>query len=350
VLVFVTAAVGKLADQDGTRTTLDEFGVPSRFARSCALLLPLAELATALALVIQPTARWGAVAALLLLAMFAAGILHAMANGRAPDCNCFGQISSAPAGPRTLVRNAVIALPALFVAVYGPGEALSAGSGASAAVPIAVGLGLVAVALGALCFRLWHDNKRLQGDLDRARDGLAAFPPGLPVGSSAPRFALPDLEGNMVTLDSLLALGKPVALAFVSPNCGPCAAMLQDIARWQASLADRLTIALPAGGTVSQVRALTDEFDFMHVLADEERHVFESYRCLGTPSAVLITPEGRIGSDNMATHAIMETLIRRVLTGDVAEIDRVADASTQRRLDVIFTPGSDAVPETPTLN
>ena len=71
--VFATAGVGKLLDLPGSRRALADFGVPERAAPIAALLLPLAELATAVALVLHPSARWGAVGALVLLLAFIAG-------------------------------------------------------------------------------------------------------------------------------------------------------------------------------------------------------------------------------------------------------------------------------------
>ena len=123
-LVFATAAVGKFADPVGSRRALEDFGLSQRYLKPGGVLLPAAELAIAVALLFQPTARWGAVGALVLLLVFIAAIARAMARGEAPDCHCFGQISSAPAGPRTLIRNAVLAVPVLLVAVDGPGQSL----------------------------------------------------------------------------------------------------------------------------------------------------------------------------------------------------------------------------------
>ncbi|MGI8730129.1 MAG: MauE/DoxX family redox-associated membrane protein, partial [Solirubrobacteraceae bacterium] len=68
--VFTLAAVGKLRDLPGSRRAMRDFGVPARAARVAGLLLPLVELGTAAALVLTPTARWGAIAALLLLLAF----------------------------------------------------------------------------------------------------------------------------------------------------------------------------------------------------------------------------------------------------------------------------------------
>ena len=97
-----------------------EFGLPRRAASVAGLPLPLAELAIAAGLVVRPTAQWAALAAFSLLIAFVAGIALAMRRGRAPDCNCFGQVHSAPAGRWTLARNAALAALAAFVAWGAP--------------------------------------------------------------------------------------------------------------------------------------------------------------------------------------------------------------------------------------
>src|SRR5438093_6407544 len=99
--VFGVAALAKLADREGSRVAMGEFGVPERFAGPLAVLLPAAELTVAVTLLLTPTARGGAVAALALLALFIAAIGANLARGRKPDCHCFGQLHSAPAGPAT---------------------------------------------------------------------------------------------------------------------------------------------------------------------------------------------------------------------------------------------------------
>src|SRR3954447_24997261 len=98
--LFVVSGVGKLADLPGFRRVLLGFGVGERLARIGAVALPIAELATAAALLVQPWAVWGAAAALLLLAAFTGAIVKVLARGEAPDCGCFGALHSAPVDRR----------------------------------------------------------------------------------------------------------------------------------------------------------------------------------------------------------------------------------------------------------
>ena len=147
------------------------------------------QLATAVALVVHPTAWLGGVAALVLLLAFIGGIARAMAHGQAPDCHCFGQLHSAPAGRATLARNAALAVLAGVLVVTGPGPPID-DWGPRAASPSWWPLGSVSWRrVGGCRVRLWLDNRGLRGDLARERDVTALLPPGLPVGTTAPAFA-----------------------------------------------------------------------------------------------------------------------------------------------------------------
>jgi len=86
-VVFVVAGLTKLADRAGSRQTLIDFGVPARLATPGGLLLPLAELVVAVALIPLVSAWWGALGALVLLALFIVGITFNLARGRKPDCH-----------------------------------------------------------------------------------------------------------------------------------------------------------------------------------------------------------------------------------------------------------------------
>jgi peroxiredoxin len=313
-VVFATAGAAKLFDQPGSREALRGFGVSERVAPAAGLLLPLAELATAVALVAHATARWGGVAALVLLLAFIVGIAGAIARGQAPDCHCFGQLHSAPAGRGTLARNAVLAVLAAVVAVAGPGPPVDEWAAArSVAELVVVGLGVVATVLGAVCVRLWLDNRRLRGDLARERDATALLPPGLPLGATAPGFALPAVTGETVSLDGLLARGRSVALLFVSPGCGPCSTLLPDLGRWQASLGNRLTMALVSSGSVEDNLQIADDHGLENLLLQEGSEVLEAYRVHSTPAAVMLTPEGRIATVAAEGPHTIEPLIRLTL-------------------------------------
>src|SRR4051794_25909295 len=169
--VFIVAGVGKLADAPGFRGTLRGFGVAERRARIGAVALPIAELATAAALLVQPWATWGAAAALLLLAAFTGGIVNALARGDTPDCGCFGALHSAPVGRRQVVRNAALAARAVFVLAAGSGAGVTEDRGSAV---IALLLGASACALLAATLQLWRERRGLREELTAARRVAAA--------------------------------------------------------------------------------------------------------------------------------------------------------------------------------
>ena len=119
VVVFLVAGLAKLADLKGSQQAVHDFGVPARLATPLGTLLPLAELVVAVALLLPISAWWGGLGALLLLVLFVVGISYNLAQGRQPDCHCFGQLHSAPAGWPTLIRNLVLAAIAAVVVGFG---------------------------------------------------------------------------------------------------------------------------------------------------------------------------------------------------------------------------------------
>ena len=311
--VFATAGVAKLLDRSGSQRALVGFGVPQALAPALALALPLAEITTAAALALRPSARFGAVAALLLVLSFVAGISRALRQGATPDCHCFGQLHSAPAGRGTLIRNALLGGLAIVLVVHGPGPAIDAWVRArSAAELVAAGLGISTAVLAALSWRLWMERFELVRDLGQLQRATAALPPGLPVGTPAPEFELADLTGDRVTLAKLRARGLPVLLTFMRPSCGPCTFLFPDVARWQRTLGDRITIAVISGGSPRDNRPAADEHGLLNVLLERADEVMTAYRVRGTPSAVVVTPAGEVGSE-LVVNTTIEPLVRVAL-------------------------------------
>jgi peroxiredoxin len=321
-MVFAVAGAAKLADRQGSRQAIVDFGVPSAIAASLGLLLPLAELAVAATLLPASTAWWGALGALALLSVFVVGISVNLARGRTPDCHCFGQLHSAPAGWKTLARNGVLAAVAGFVlweGYDGAGPSAVAWLGNLSTNQL---LGFVGglVVLGLLSGQWWFlihllgQNGRLLVRLEAMEASLAELSAGssvapsqngtphhqeaegLPVGSTAPEFSLSGLHGETLTLEALRAPGKPVMMLFTDPGCGPCNAMLPDMGRWQEEHAQKLTVALISRGEVEENKTKAQEHGLSNVLLQNDWEISESYEVRGTPSAVLIAPDGKVAT------------------------------------------------------
>lgn len=317
--VFAVAGVAKLRDLDGSRAAMRDFGVPGRLAGVAGVVLPAVELAVAAALVFTPTARWAAVAALLLLLAFVAGIANALRHGESPDCHCFGQLHSEPAGPATLARNAVLAALAIFVVAEAPGAALDDWVAArTAAELVAVGASIAAVFFGVGWFQMRRYRRELLRQLSRAQRLAMSAPPGIPVGSKAPTFTLPDLQGNPVSLDALLERGRPLLIAFVSPGCEQCVELMPKLGRWQRTLADRLTVVYISTGSVEHNQPVFEEHGITDdVLLEQSMAVTDAFRIRGTPSAVIIAPDGSVATNPAETVFGIEPLIRTALNDGV---------------------------------
>src|SRR5579884_894850 len=108
--IFLVAGLAKLAGPQAARKSMEDFGVPRSLSWPAAILLPLLEIAVAIALLPARLAHDAAIAAVGLYAVFILAIVITLARGRRPDCNCFGQLQSKPIGPSLVARNVGFAL------------------------------------------------------------------------------------------------------------------------------------------------------------------------------------------------------------------------------------------------
>jgi peroxiredoxin len=328
--VFLVAGLAKLADLAGSRQAMRDFGVPNKLADLFGLLLPLAEIAVAVALVLPLTTWWGGIGALALLLIFVAGIGYNLAQGRTPDCHCFGQLHSAPAGWSTLIRNLVLAAIAAFVVGFGRNTAgpgaieLLARMTVTQRLELFFGVLLVVVLVGEglLLLQMMTQQGRLLLRIEalenRSAPGQpAARGPGLAVGTPAPAFNLPGLHGETMTLEALRARSKPLLLLFTDPGCGPCMALLPEIGQWQRDHVTKLQVALLSRGTVEANRAKVTEPGVTHVLLQKDREVAEAYLAYGTPSAVLVRQDGTVGSPVAQGADAIRALVSATLNGTV---------------------------------
>jgi len=307
--VFFIAAFGKFLDLRGAQRALEEFGVTARIARPGRVALPVAELAVAVALVVRPSARWGAVAALVLLSIFIVAVARAMSQGRAPDCHCFGSIHSEPAGRSTLIRNALFAAAAIFILAAGTGPNLVRALGSLNGTGVAlVATSVLAGTLALVVGQLWSAKRRLEAELGRSI--ASKLPPGLARGTKAPDFALTQVRGTAGSLSELMVLARPAMLVFVSTSCGPCLTMLPTLARWQQSLAGTLTLAAIFSGEATEVERLSQEHELGTALGQDVDETFTAYALRATPSGVLVDANGMIAGAPAEGVPAIEALIR----------------------------------------
>lgn len=340
--VFLTAGIAKLRDPAGTRTAVVDFGAPRWAAAPLAVALPAAELAIAALLLFATTATWGAIDAIVLLVIFTAAVSIALARGRAPDCHCFGQIGAKPASGRTLVRNGVLIAMAGVVAVAGwndPGPsavgwigdldatgALALSLGAALALVVVTGGGIVTHILrshGGLLLRIESLERSLaQAGLRTEGPGLDEAPEvGLPPGVPAPAFTLTSEQGEEVGLTELLAPGKPLLIVFTSPTCGPCGALMPTVEEWQRTYADTLTIAVASAADPDMAHHGAETMALDNLYFDPKMEAYTAFGAGGTPSAVLVAPDGTIASRVVPGAEWVERLVAQaeIATADAAD-------------------------------
>ena len=323
-IVFAVAGIAKLRDPVGTAQMLRDFGSPRSSAVVFARLLPLAELVVAAALVPTASARWGGVAAFVLLAAFTAAIVVNLALGKKPACRCFGQVASAPIGPATLVRNVALLAAATLVALV-PATQLDPMLFAEFdaqlgwVVAIAVLFGFLAVQTflmlqilrqqGRMLLRLELIEGSEHGFAHNGHANGTVAQAGLAVGTSAPAFDLPSLAGKRATLAEFLALGRRVVLLFAHPACGPCEALLPDVARWQTEHEKQLTFVIVSEGAVKENRGVFTGGRFRNVLLQTKTEVSDAYLSYGTPAALVVEADGAIGSNVAAGADAIRALV-----------------------------------------
>ncbi|WP_454194479.1 TlpA family protein disulfide reductase [Nocardia sp. Marseille-Q1738] len=292
-VVFGLSAWGKLADRSAARQAMGDFGVPLRWVPAVAWGLPIAEAMIAIGVVLPWVSGAAAVAALLLLGVFTVVIGRLLRRGERPSCSCFGTASAVPIGPKTLVRNGV--LLALAAAV-GVGALTHPRVPMGSPVDDAIGCAVVA-ALSAVLAWLAGQLRVLRRRVDQqALSTLGAE--GLPVGSVAPEFALLDAVGGKTTLEDLLAGDRSVLLVFVHPGCELCAALAEELPRWHARTRDVLAIVAVGNGDAAEQAAWGMEHGLGEIpsLVQQSNEAALRYRVRGTPSAVLIDPDGRVAA------------------------------------------------------
>ena len=325
VVVFLVAGVGKLLDLKGSQQAMRDFSLPGFLATPLGILLPFAELAVVVALIPAASAWWGALGALVLLLLFVTGIAYNLTLGRKPDCHCFGVFYSSAIGKNTLIRNLVLAAVALLVVAFGPFTTEISMVAWIGTLTIAEGIGLifailVTVLLAAetwFLFEMLRQIGKLTLRLEAVESGVSTASDsgvdpdwvGLPQDEDAPAFELPDLNGEMVSLESLLAKGKPIFLLFTSPICDPCEAMMPEVGQWIRDYSNEMEFVVISQGSADVNRAKLSEHGISPVLLQKEHEVADAFLVRGTPSAVILRIDGSIYSPLAEGDAAIRALV-----------------------------------------
>ena len=155
-----------------------------------------------------------------------------------------------------------------------------------------------------LGYQLVRQNGRILLRLEGIEHQLAPRAPanrheagGLPVGTAAPDFELPDLAGVRYKLSEFRS--KDVLLIFFNPRCGFCTKMAADLAALPvAGGAGRAVPVVVTTGDADENRKLVEQYGIRCVvLLQEQMEVASQFRAQGTPMGYRIDGAGRIASE-----------------------------------------------------
>ena len=121
---------------------------------------------------------------------------------------------------------------------------------------------------------------------------------GYKVGNTAPEFKLKSLDGNLHSLTELRKKGH-VLLVFWAVDCVYCYAHINKFNQAHDEFQDKLTIAaINIGGEYPvEVAEYVKDNKLKYLVLSERLNnldVGESYHVLGTPTLVLISPQGKV--------------------------------------------------------
>lgn len=332
VAIFGVAGFAKLYDLNGSKKAMQSFGVPEGLSTATGLILPILEIAIALSLIFVQTSWFGAIGATILLGIFIIGMLWQWKQGNAPDCHCFGQVHSEPVSPKSIIRNVIFIIPATGLIISGRANQglnlfdSNSNNSTDSLMTIIIGLATIGLLAAVVYFLKQISEQQVQimrrieileftahdGTKEVEREDVSSPAEGLPIGTPAPVFELPDLNNKLVSLRDLLSPKKTTMAFFVSPTCNPCSALLPEIEQWQTELKDKLDFVFISTGDAKENAEKLSGKTLKKVLLQKDREVAELFGAKWTPTVVLINSEGRIASRVAAGDSSIRGLIEKI--------------------------------------
>ncbi|MBI4353004.1 MAG: TlpA family protein disulfide reductase [Candidatus Omnitrophica bacterium] len=126
------------------------------------------------------------------------------------------------------------------------------------------------------------------------------------------RFALPNLAGEEVKLEALLAKNKAVLLNFWASWCPPCREEIPGLIELQKRFGDSgfTVLGIDVGESKTKVQSFVGKIGINYpVVLDEDMSVSEAYRVVGIPTSFLLNSKGEVLG---VYHAYTEELVRDV--------------------------------------
>jgi peroxiredoxin/uncharacterized membrane protein YphA (DoxX/SURF4 family) len=329
--IFGTAGIAKLLDRPGTEKALASFGTPAGLVHIAAYALPLVEIGVAIALLATRSSWIAAGAAVALLAMFTAAMAYQMHRGNNPDCHCFGQIQTEPISGKSLIRNAVMAVPGIILLASGANsQGVDLLVSNESVMQLVLGIAVVGLLVAVVIILKRISEQQVQimrrievmelagaagGEVERSE--VTHPHEGLPIGAVFPDFELYDTSANKISLATIRASGTPTLFLFVSPTCAPCKALLPEFREWRKELMGRVNFVFMSTGKAADNIEKFGGDPLMPVLLQEKREVADALSAKWTPTAVLMDGNGRVASHAAAGDTAIRKLIAQLKEEDL---------------------------------
>lgn len=253
IVTLAVSGVAKVKEPTSTVTAIVNLKLDQWLpVKPIAKILPWAELALAAALLILP-GIWqvlAAIAAVVLFIGYWAAIARAVVQGNTATCNCFGSASTAPVSMFTLIRNTALLMAsfgALIGAIVTRGSALTMLLATDADGWLwLIGAGLAALVL----WSIYRSERTVPAAEQPVTEQLAEAQPlpgdeaeadylRTPTPFASLRYpAKKDEKANEGAEVNLRYLSATQArlLIFVSPTCGSCRPVIEQLADWHQRL------------------------------------------------------------------------------------------------------------------
>jgi len=142
---------------------------------------------------------------------------------------------------------------------------------------------------------------------------------GLKVGTPAPDFRLPRLDGRG-ELSLLDFRGRRVFLVFSSPHCGPCQTLAHKLEKFHREHAD-LEVVMISRGEAKENRAKVKEYGLTFpVVLQQQWEISRRYAMFATPIAYLLNEAGIIVNDIAVGSDSILGLLDRVRQEDLLSL------------------------------
>jgi len=165
---------------------------------------------------------------------------------------------------------------------------------------------------GRILFRIETLEEQLKqrgGERTVQQAQPAQQPGGLPAGSPAPDFRLPDLSGKLSALSSFR--GRWVLLIFFNIHCGFCTRMAPALKALTSHPSETgpETLIVATGDPVENAAFFRTNGIECPVLLQNEMEVASLFRVQGTPMGYLVDEQGKIASGLAAGEAALLALV-----------------------------------------